>query len=187
MAFRSKRGGGRGRGAAKKKDDGLTREQEHEIREAFDLFDTDGSGTIDMQELKVAMRSLGFEPKEGEVEKMVEEVDKDGSGTIEYGEFLEMMTSKFSSKDSKEEIVKCFHLFDDDNTGAITFDNLKRVAQELGEDCALWWLCTRRRRWLLARCGPGAPRSPHLSPPSPPPPRTTTKRRLERAAAGAHR
>ena len=99
MAFRSKRGGGRGRGAAKKKDDGLTREQEHEIREAFDLFDTDGSGTINMQELKVAMRSLGFEPKEGEVEKMVEEVDKDGSGTIEYGEFLEMMTSKFSSKD----------------------------------------------------------------------------------------
>ena len=135
MAFRSKgRGGARGRGAAKKKDDGLTREQEHEIREAFDLFDTDGSGTIDMQELKVAMRSLGFEPKEGEVEKMVEEVDKDGSGAIEYGEFLEMMTSKFSTKDSKEEIVKCFHLFDDDNTGAITFDNLKRVAQELGED-----------------------------------------------------
>ena len=26
-------------------------------REAFDLFDTDGSGTIDAKELKVAMRS----------------------------------------------------------------------------------------------------------------------------------
>ena len=27
-------------------------------REAFDLFDTDGSGTIDAKELKVAMRSV---------------------------------------------------------------------------------------------------------------------------------
>jgi hypothetical protein len=27
-----------------------------QIREAFDLFDTDGSGTIDAKELKVAMR-----------------------------------------------------------------------------------------------------------------------------------
>ena len=28
----------------------------HRCREAFDLFDTDGSGTIDAKELKVAMR-----------------------------------------------------------------------------------------------------------------------------------
>ncbi len=41
----------------------LTEEQKQEIREAFDLFDTDGSGTIDAKELKVAMRAIGFEPK----------------------------------------------------------------------------------------------------------------------------
>jgi hypothetical protein len=37
---------------------GLTEEQKQEIREAFDLFDTDGSGTIDAKELKVAMRCV---------------------------------------------------------------------------------------------------------------------------------
>ena len=31
----------------------LTDEQKNEIREAFDLFDADGSGTIDAKELKV--------------------------------------------------------------------------------------------------------------------------------------
>jgi Ca2+-binding EF-hand superfamily protein len=41
----------------------LTEQQKQEIREAFDLYDTDGSGTIDAKELKVAMRALGFEPK----------------------------------------------------------------------------------------------------------------------------
>lgn len=55
--------------AAKAKKFELTEEQKQEIREAFDLFDTDGSGTIDAKELKVAMRALGFEPKKEEIKK----------------------------------------------------------------------------------------------------------------------
>ena len=48
---------------------GLTEEEVLEIKEAFDLFDTDGSGEIDSKELKVAMRALGFEPKKEEVRR----------------------------------------------------------------------------------------------------------------------
>ena len=60
----------------------ITEEQKQEIKEAFDLFDTDGSGEIDSKELKVAMRALGFEPKKEEIQKMISDVDDDGSGTI---------------------------------------------------------------------------------------------------------
>lgn len=38
---------------------GLTEDEIEEIREAFNLFDTDGSGSIDPKELKAAMESLG--------------------------------------------------------------------------------------------------------------------------------
>ena len=49
----------------------LTEEQKQEIKEAFDLFDTEGVGQIDAKELKVAMRALGFEPKKEEIRKMI--------------------------------------------------------------------------------------------------------------------
>ena len=111
----------------------LTEEQKQEIKEAFDLFDTDGSGSIDAKELKVAMRALGFEPKKEEIQKMISDVDTDGSGQIEWDEFLKMMTHKILNRDPMEEIRKAFKLFDDDNTGKISFKNLKRVAKELGE------------------------------------------------------
>merc|ERR1712080_451060 len=72
--------------AGGKKQKELTDEQKQEIKEAFDLFDTDGSGSIDSKELKVAMRALGFEPRKEEIQKMISDVDDDGSGTIEYEE-----------------------------------------------------------------------------------------------------
>ena len=120
--------------ARPKKRSELTEEQKQEIKEAFDLFDTDGSGTIDAKELKVAMRALGFEPKKEEIRKMIADADRDGSGVIDFPEFLEMMTQKMSERDPREEMLKAFRLFDDDETGKISFKNLKRVAKELGEN-----------------------------------------------------
>lgn len=132
MAMR-RLGGSTAKASAAGKPKELTEEQRQEIKEAFDLFDTDGSGSIDAKELKVAMRALGFEPKKEEIQKMIQDVDTDGSGQIEWEEFLKMMTTKLLNRDPMEEIKKAFKLFDDDNTGKISFKNLKRVAKELGE------------------------------------------------------
>ena len=45
----------------------LTDDQMQELREAYDLFDSDKTGNIDLHELKVLMRALGFEVKKKEV------------------------------------------------------------------------------------------------------------------------
>jgi centrin-1 len=80
------------------------------------------------------MRALGFEPRKEEVRKMINDIDRDGSGTIDFPEFLEMMSSKMAERDPREEIMKAFRLFDDDETGKISLKNLKRVSRELGEN-----------------------------------------------------
>ncbi|NWS30663.1 CETN2 protein, partial [Polioptila caerulea] len=109
-------------------------ELQREIREAFELFHTDGSDSIDVKELKVAMRALGFEPKKEEIKKIISDIDKEGTGKISFTDFLAVMSQKMAEKDSKEEILKAFKLFDDDETGKISFKNLKRVAKDLGEN-----------------------------------------------------
>lgn len=112
----------------------LSEDQRADIKQAFDLFDPNSTGTIDPRELKVAMRALGFEPKKEEIKKMVAEIEKDANGKIKFDDFLHLMTIKMAEKDVKEEILKAFKLFDDDNTGKISFSNLKRVAETLGEN-----------------------------------------------------
>lgn len=45
---------------------------------------------------------------------MIAEVDKDGSGAIDFDEFVHMMTAKFGERDTKEELMKAFHIIDQD-------------------------------------------------------------------------
>ncbi|KAH8071707.1 Ca2-binding protein [Aureococcus anophagefferens] len=87
---------------------GLSEEEIEEIREAFNLFDTDGSGTIDPKELKAAMQSLGFEAKNQTIYQMIGDIDKDNSGSIDFEEFLDMMTAKIpaTSRSATSRVAK---------------------------------------------------------------------------------
>ncbi|GAB2287215.1 Probable calcium-binding protein cml13 [Dionaea muscipula] len=113
---------------------GLNQQKRQEIKEAFEMFDTDGSGTIDAKELNIAMRALGFEMNEEQINKMIADVDKDGSGAIDFDEFCHMMTAKIGERDTKEELMKAFHIIDQDKNGKISASDIQLIAKELGEN-----------------------------------------------------
>ncbi|XP_031216188.1 centrin-3 isoform X2 [Mastomys coucha] len=86
----------------------LSEEQKQEIKDAFELFDTDKDQAIDYHELKVAMRALGFDVKKADVLKILKDYDREATGKITFEDFNEV--------------------------GKISLRNLRRVARELGEN-----------------------------------------------------
>ncbi|CAB4062522.1 CETN1 [Lepeophtheirus salmonis] len=98
----------------------------------FDLFDSQGTGFMNAKDLKVAIRALGFEPQKDEMRKMLAGIEDDG--TLSFDHFLNIMASKMSEKDTKDDIIKAFKLFDEDDSGKITLKNLKKISAELGEN-----------------------------------------------------
>eukprot|EP01059_Diplonema_ambulator_P000999 TRINITY_DN10771_c0_g1_i1.p1 TRINITY_DN10771_c0_g1~~TRINITY_DN10771_c0_g1_i1.p1 ORF type:complete len:148 (+),score=67.48 TRINITY_DN10771_c0_g1_i1:50-493(+) len=111
----------------------LTTEQ---IKEAFNLFDADGSGAIDLEELGLAMKGLGFDVPTKELDEMVRAIDKDSNSLIEFDEFSKMVNEKMMTRDSPEEILKAFKLFDLDNTGFVSVQNMIDITNMLGESTA---------------------------------------------------
>ena len=55
------------------------------------MFDKDMSGSIDVVELKDAMKALGVFLKKEEIRDKMQKVDKDGSGAIDRGEFMALI------------------------------------------------------------------------------------------------
>lgn len=68
----------------------LSDEQKQEIKEAFELFDTDKDGCVDYHELKVAMRALGFDLKKAEVLKILRDHDKTQHGLMDFEDFAKI-------------------------------------------------------------------------------------------------
>lgn len=112
----------------------LTEEQKQEIKEAFDLFDTEGKNEISAKELKVALRALGFEPKKDEVKRILEDIDKNPDSVLHYDEFHEIMSQKVADRDPIDEMKKAFMLLCDEGNDRITFKSLRKTAEELGEN-----------------------------------------------------
>jgi len=118
---------------------GLTLVEQDQVKECFDLFDMDGSGSIDFSELTTAMKALGFEPTEEEVNEIIKQADDDvgleeGAYAVEYDEFLLLMTKKICEHDAEDDMRKAFQLFDLDKSGKVTMANIKAMAAEAGDD-----------------------------------------------------
>lgn len=116
---------------------GLSQDEVDEIRQAFDLFDTNGTGRIDPKELKAAMQSLGFDTKNPTIFQLIAELDTNEAakrGGIDFDNFVEAINNKLGDKETKDGIRRIFELFiDDPNQETITLSSLRRIARELGE------------------------------------------------------
>lgn len=99
------------------------------------------------------MQSLGLNPSESELQDLMNEVDADRSGCIEFSgiscssisysttlagltspEFVTMMAHKTNDKVFEDEISETFKVFDSNNDGFISAEELRQVMTSIGED-----------------------------------------------------
>ncbi|XP_063631924.1 uncharacterized protein LOC134803148 [Cydia splendana] len=110
----------------------FTKEQENDLREAFNLLDYTGEGKMNAQDFRVAIKALGYEPTFEELQQMINGVDKGGSGKLSFENFQTLLMRKVMALDTDGDIMKSFRLFDVDDTGSISFENVKTVTEILG-------------------------------------------------------
>jgi len=64
---------------------------EEEFVEAFRVFDRDGSGLINANEIRHVMSNLGEKITDEELDEMLGEADVDDDGKVDYEEFVKLM------------------------------------------------------------------------------------------------
>ena len=88
------------------------------------MFDKDNSDSIDMEELKEAMKALGIFMNKAEVTDLMDRIDKDGSGQLDRKEFTALMCELLAKRNQYEEMKKVFRYYDNDDDGELTKENL---------------------------------------------------------------
>ena len=69
-------------------------DKEEEVLNAFKLFDKEGNGLININELKHIMLTVGNNITEEELNDLLKEADTDNDGYINYEEFIRSLLSK---------------------------------------------------------------------------------------------
>ena len=113
------------------------------LKEAFDAYDSDKSGTISIKELKTALEKQAREASSKRRSKskknvlfdtntiaLLEQMDLDGDGQIDYHEFL-VATMKTKHWYTHERLTVAFERLDDDNSGYL---EREEVIEALGGD-----------------------------------------------------
>lgn len=111
--------------------DRLSKREIAECQDVFSMFDKDGDGTIDAEELHTVMRSLGQDPSEAEIKQLIETVDLDKNGTIEFEEFCTMIADRQQRIDPEEELHSIFGVIDKDGDGFISMEDLAETVKNI--------------------------------------------------------
>lgn len=128
---------------------------------AFNLYDTEDSGAIDVDQFAKILKSLKIEKEDDKIQSIIKEVDSNHDGQVDFKEFVTAMTSlldpngepktssssaqnekksqnrksysRSMSKHETDDLKMCFEKFDSNGDGQISFTELKNLMDGLGD------------------------------------------------------
>jgi len=76
------------------------------------------------------MKTVGHTPTESDMIDLMREMDIDNSGTIDFYEFVNIISHKMHPNETQQEIRQAFNLFDQNQDGKITYEDLKLIVEK---------------------------------------------------------
>ncbi|KAH8722458.1 hypothetical protein GQ44DRAFT_686964 [Phaeosphaeriaceae sp. PMI808] len=140
------------------KENGLSADQEAEIREAFTLFavrhpelEDSKEGVLRKDDVRRCLISLNLAPDKSEIPSILGTIDPLQTGFVDFVPFLSYAAiamhtkeegseedddhdEEYQNESSAEEVSAAYRLFTHGSAGPITLAHLRRVAKELRED-----------------------------------------------------
>eukprot|EP01012_Entosiphon_sulcatum_P005067 TRINITY_DN1214_c0_g1_i1.p1 TRINITY_DN1214_c0_g1~~TRINITY_DN1214_c0_g1_i1.p1 ORF type:complete len:626 (-),score=135.76 TRINITY_DN1214_c0_g1_i1:96-1973(-) len=110
--------------AAKQASGSVPPERLAEYKETFALFDTNKTGTLNLQEFTNCLRGLGIAIPDEEIENLFIKYAPDGKA-LTFDAFIKFMTERTADTETEEELVESFACFSKSAT-AITEEELRR-------------------------------------------------------------
>ena len=83
-----------------------------ELRECFNMFDKDMSGSITTAELKGVCESLNLKLDAHQLNTLMSKMDIDNSGSIDFKEFTSVMAKEYFKPPTTKELELVFDNFD---------------------------------------------------------------------------
>ena|SRR3990167_4214326 len=90
-------------------------------------------GSIEVKEVPFAMGALGWKPDPEKVKEVLTTI-KQKEGQVTYDTFVKQMTPILKSQTDLDRLRVAFDLMDSDKHGYLTFKDLLKAAQEVGEE-----------------------------------------------------
>ena len=117
---------------------GITEREVEMYKEIFDLFDINGIGSLSPNDLRNALEMFGYHPKRNIVYQIISDLDSDESGGISFHEFLKIMTDQTRpcDDDTEDDYERIFTMFDVEENGYITREDIEKVAMDSNENLA---------------------------------------------------
>ena len=106
-----------------------------EYKEAFDMFDKEGKGTISATDITKIMKNFGNPVSKKEVENMIAEIDTSGDGELDFEEFVTLMQKQIQYLEESDEdlVLRAFKSFDKDHDGKITNYEFRYILTQLAD------------------------------------------------------
>ena len=113
----------------------FNKEELYSLEKAFKLF-ADRNGVMNLNNMVIAMKELKFDQSEPVVYDIIAEIESENSSGLTYDDFVDRLTEKLQDRESEKATERVFDLFTEDPKGVVTYEVLKKVHEEIGEEAS---------------------------------------------------